>query len=150
MCGNTCLWTPPSSSLFNTDDISDTQFLCRRWLELNAAMQEPDYVSLRGTYFIDTFEGHCGGRIVQLNMVIECSITFFLFIQTFHSVTRDHLTKSLWCASTVWGPVNQHLMHHSHCTTIMIRKWTEGMNFIVSCLLEDAISNNLISSLLTP
>jgi hypothetical protein len=150
MCGNTWLWTPPSSSLFNTDDISDTQFLCRPWLEMNATMQEPDCVSLRAIYFINNFEGHCGG-IVQINMGIECLITFFFIYPDIPFCDScDHLTISLWCASTVWGPVNQHLMHYSHCTTIMIRKWTEGMNFIVHCLLKDAISNNLMSSLLAP
>jgi len=66
----------------NTDDISDTQFLCRPRLELNATMQEPDYVSLRATYFINTFEGQCGG-IVQLNMGTECSITFFYLSRYF-------------------------------------------------------------------
>jgi hypothetical protein len=75
---------------------------------------------------------------------------FFIYPYISFSDSCDHLTNSLWCASNVWGPVNQHLMHHSHCTTIMIRKWTEGMYFIVSCLLKDAISNNLMSSLLAP
>jgi hypothetical protein len=43
---------------------------------------KPDYLSLRATYFINTFEGHYGGT-AQLNMVTELPIKFFYLSRYF-------------------------------------------------------------------